>query len=540
MDDRIFITFDDMENLSDLLVEAGVASSFERSELHSMWLHLQNALKDLPPGNLERSKSLELFSLRRIDDAIELEWRLIGMTTIYPGMKSAEFTENIDKSPNYKKAMMRIKVWKALKALICEDGPEKSGWLIISQDKKGRKALQLRWREDIKVGWGGFVVVTLDATQDEQVVSPYFDRPLQQLPSSNVALEHVSVLQVVDRSFGASSLIPDGGKDDQRRKNRAWETYQWIWLRAIQYRGQSQDGIDVLVVCQLGLEELFRAWGLPDNVDITHFNALRGLDNWGGVACQITIGRLMPKPTAVEDIAEALTGRAVDKRLSPNDWYPKQTVGIRLADGSGWAVENDRHPDPLAEKIRYQICEGELIQAIGRSRGVNRSPETPLQIDILTNVCLLLVVHQPIRWAEHAPGIVEAMLSRGLMVGSFKDAAVISADLFPTEDAARKAVWRRSKILTSNVPIPDIPHYVCTIWGLSGIGITIAHSFTPALATFRRGERSTVIPVIFDPHRIDDPAAWLSSRLDVDVQVITGPEANVEWAIRQKRKAGRK
>ncbi len=540
MDDRIFITFDDMENLSDLLDEAGVDPSFERSELQSMWLHMQNRLKPLPFGNLERSKAMELFSLRRIEDAIQLEWRLIGMTNIYPGMKSDDFAKNIDKSPNHNKKMMRIKVWNALKDLICEDGPEKSGWLIIVQDKKGRKALQLRWREDIKVGWGDFVVVTMDATQDEQVVSPYFDRPLQQLPSSNVILEHVSVLQVVDQSFGASSLIPDGGKDDQRRKNRAREAYQWICLRAIQFRGQGKDGIDVLVVCQLKLEELFLKWGLPDNVDIAHYNAVRGLDHWGSVACQIVIGRLMPKPNAVEDIAEALTGRAVEKRLSPGDWYPKQTVGIRLADESGWTVENDRHPDPVVETIRYQICEGELIQAIGRSRGVNRTPETLLQLDILTNVCLPLVVHQPIRWAEHAPGIVEAMLLQGLMVGAFKDTSLIYPGLFPTEDAARKTAARRPKLLTSNVPIPDIPHYVCTIWGLSGIGSTIALTFTPALATFRRGERSTVIPVIFDPHRIEDPAAWLSARLGVDVQVIIGPEANVEWAKRQKRKAGRK
>ncbi|MEH6477836.1 MAG: hypothetical protein V7727_19250, partial [Sneathiella sp.] len=533
-------TLDDLKSNSDLRATAGVSSPLPRQELSFLRGYLADAFETLPHGNISRKAMLEALKPDRILEAISLEWQLLENTAIYPGMPVHDVDAALLGSPNFVRTQLRIQIWKALYALVCEGGPEKSGRLVRCQDDNGKSAVQVRWREDIKSEWADSIVITMDATLNKDMVAPYFDRPLITLPSSRVALCHVNVLQVIDRSFGASSLIPSADSDDNRRLNRAREVYWWICLRAIQYRGQGSNDVDVFVVCQKDLEIILVDWGVPDNVEIAHFNAIRGLDRWGGVRCQIVIGRVMPKPADVEALAEALTGSVILHKIPIGEWYPKETVGITLEDGTGWAVENDRHPDAAAEGIRHQICEGELIQAIGRARAVNRTAETPLQIDILTDICLPLTVHQPIRWAEHAPGIIEAMLSYGLIVGSFTDSSLIYPGLFQTEDAARKAAGRKSMKLTSSIPNPDIPHYICSIWGMSGLGSAIAHNYTPALATVCRGERSTVIPVIFDPHQIADPAAWLSARLGVDVQVITGPEANAEWAKRQKRKAGRK
>jgi hypothetical protein len=51
-------------------------------------------------------------------------------------------------------------------------------------------------------------------------------------------------------------------------------------------------------------------------------------------------------------------------------------------------AETLRHPDPVSERVRWQITEGELLRAIGRGRGVNRSAETPLDIHLWTDVPL--------------------------------------------------------------------------------------------------------------------------------------------------------
>jgi hypothetical protein len=57
-----------------------------------------------------------------------------------------------------------------------------------------------------------------------------------------------------------------------------------------------------------------------------------------------------------------------------------------------------RHPDPLVEAVRFAIYEGELLQAVGRGRGVRRNAETRLEVLILTDVPLPIPVDILITW----------------------------------------------------------------------------------------------------------------------------------------------
>ena len=94
----------------------------------------------------------------------------------------------------------------------------------------------------------------------------------------------------------------------------------------------------------------------------------------------ITIGRTLPNVIEVEAYAGALTGIEPVKTAAAGKgprWFDRVMRGIRLKDGTGYAVEGDLHPDPMAEAVRWQICEGELVQAIGRARGVNRTACDP-------------------------------------------------------------------------------------------------------------------------------------------------------------------
>jgi len=68
-----------------------------------------------------------------------------------------------------------------------------------------------------------------------------------------------------------------------------------------------------------------------------HFNALSGLDRWGGIGGMIILGRTLPAPNAVELLAKALTGR----QPMPNPKTP--AGGIRWVSGaSGWQVIGQR------------------------------------------------------------------------------------------------------------------------------------------------------------------------------------------------------
>lgn len=506
--------------------------SLAGSELLFMRNRLADALEAHPEGNISRCGMLNVFVVDRIKQAISYEWQYQGCSGIWPGMAEAEFKRAIKEESGMKNFHLRIKLWEFLRTLVSDDGPELSGWMIRCEDKNGEAAVQLRWREDFKSGWADDIVLTLDATFSSELVAPYFARPLEILPCADAKLEHVSVLQVIDCSFAATSIIPTGDNDDKRRENRAREVWRWVWLRSIEFRGKGRDGIDVLILCQLGLERLFRDWGLPDKVDIAHFNDIRGLDQWGGVRCLVSAGRVSPKPSDVEDIAETLTGSAVTEKVKHGEWYPKETVGIRLADGTGWPVENDRHPDPVAEAVRHQICDGELIQAIGRGRAVNRSEGWPLQIDILTNVCLPLIVNQPILWKDAAPGKVDEMICRGLLPKSYSAAAQLYPDLWSSEDAARKAASRRLRETEAEALKPDISLIIYSIWGMSGLSRLFDLNLISGLATICGKTRSQTLPFLFDPAIIPSPGSWLSERYEANATVLIGSDAETEF---QKR-----
>ena len=140
-----------------------------------------------------------------------------------------------------------------------------------------------------------------------------------------------------------------------------------------------------LVICQMKVEEYLKD-KLPKGIAIEHYNDVAGLDVYKDVRLLILIGRTAPGPKAMETLAGALSGKQ-PKLVKPGPdgytGYPRIKHGIKLQDGSGRATYGDQHPDAFTEAIRWQVHEGELLQAIGRARAINRTPENPLDIDLL-------------------------------------------------------------------------------------------------------------------------------------------------------------
>ena len=129
-----------------------------------------------------------------------------------------------------------------------------------------------------------------------------------------------------------------------------------------------------LVVANKQLADAIRDGGPPHGIEVAHFNAVRGLDTWGQARLQITVGRTLPPPAAVELMAGAITGSAVEPPLV--GWYP---MGDRKLVVGGKVAGSQRvpwHPDKRAEAVRWQICEGEILQS-ERLRAVARTAATP-------------------------------------------------------------------------------------------------------------------------------------------------------------------
>jgi putative DNA primase/helicase len=184
-------------------------------------------------------------------------------------------------------------------------------------------------------------------------------------------------------------------------------------------------------------------------------------------------------------------------------WYARVERRIALAAGGIHSVANEQHPDATAEAGRWAICEGELVQAIGRGRGVNRSVETPLEIDLLTDVVLPIEVHEVLTWDQVRPTDHDIMASSGVVLENAADMAKAFPDLWPTRDAAKKQNQRRGTD--------------CYYRDLSNSRLSPSSS----VVTYRpTGAGQKDRQARFDLTLIPDPRSWLEARL--------GPLAHVE------------
>jgi hypothetical protein len=211
----------------------------------------------------------------------------------------------------------------------------------------------------------------------------------------------------------------------------------------------------------------------------------------------------------VEAIAGALTGvepvrmpPAEDKK--PAAWYNPVTRGIRLTDGTGVAVEADQHPDPLAEAIRWQICEAELMQALGRTRAINRKPHEPLNVDILGNVVLPVTVNEVLAWEE--PDEIIKMAVEGIVLTAPSDMAKAWPKVWPNRDAAKYALKKITAAWRGRTEGKTSREYI-SLDKLPSVRNTPAVQYQP------RGAKQKRRPASFDPRILPNPRAWLEKRL---------------------------
>jgi len=379
--------------------------------------------------------------------AAGLERRRMRDAGLLPGMDPAERRARITKimppdgmpwAPPGRCATLWLILAEAL-----ENGHDAAGVELFHEmtEAGSVKSLRLRWRSRLCGGWaGGVPILHLDATLRQELVEPYL--PWMEIgPLVAAQQPHVRILQVTGSPTSAKALtpLPDAPQRDHRAAEpHLREIRAWITLRARQFRNAGSSPA-VLVVGQKAAIAALRAKGLPGNVDAIHFNGLSGLDRWGEVRCLIVLGRTLPAPMTVERSAMALTGRMpLQNREDAGWWYPLTERYLRMASGRAMPLLSEFHTDPVAEAIRWCICEGELIQAIGRGRGVNRTSETPLAIDIFSDAVLPFTINEVAAWPDLRPQRRDLMALEGVILDNAADMAACFPSLWPSADAARQ------------------------------------------------------------------------------------------------------
>jgi putative DNA primase/helicase len=430
--------------------------------------------------------------------ARKVEWRRkIELADVHPGMSLPQVHARCQKITEHNQQIARIAKFFDLLARTLETECDRSPWLEMSRaelpSEKVEQVISMLWRNDVHHSWNPRGSTTiLNAATRPAVVKLFY--PQVVVPTMHTAaMPYTHVMQVINKTMTEKFSM------DHVEKIR-----RHIEVRASETAGK------VLVVCQKKLEAALRkefagsAFPMPKNVTIAHFNATAGLNAWQDVELLIVIGRTEPPPRTVERIARVLWGCEV-REVEPDErgavWYPRGWVGIRMRDGSTTVVRSHQHPDWRAETVRWLICEAELIQAIGRGRGVRRTALNPLRIEVMCSIPLPLEVDEVTTWDEIQPSRVRVMWARGGVPLSYRDMAAAYPDLFKSAEAARKALTRE----TPDTPLIDhLFSFFLTIKGLSGVS---------SIAYRRAGSRGPATKLFYPPDRTPDPEAWLTKRL---------------------------
>jgi hypothetical protein len=254
----------------------------------------------------------------------------------------------------------------------------------------------------------------------------YFLPRLKVLANVQAHAPHMKVHQIVG-GWGKTSICPSDkarAEENRRRENLLGELVDFVRLNS---------GGDGLVITYEAIEARFRVPGIRTG----HFNNIAGLDAFREVLGLFVIGRPLPDPRELRADALALTGRPI-----PAETGHLETRGVLMADGTGVAMKVRVYADPDLEALRVAITDAEVLQAIGRGRGVNRDASRPLNVFVCADVILPLPVNNLPRWRDVRPDPLARMVARGVVLLSPTDAAKAYPDLFPTSEAARKALER--------------------------------------------------------------------------------------------------
>lgn len=380
------------------------------------------------------SKKVPRDQISFLDDLIRQQWDSMPDVPYSPSIDARElkalFKEYGREMKQIAYVHVCVRVLEEIRDMI-DNEIQVSGRLNIAHDKSDARVITWRGVETIKEQFKRRTLL-LDAT-------------LPPLEILRVAHPQVKVVSDINVDYDPAMVhVCQFTEAPVSKKKLAMPTHAESLRRLILRRWMETGRGTALVITNIDFEKAL-ASTLPEEIALAHFNAVAGLDSYGDVRLLMVIGRPMPKSYAVEANAGALSGRWPDCLDGDGDegdehftWYPTVMRGIRMRDGTGVAVRGYEHPDRLCEAIRYQICEGELMQAIGRARGVNRDASRQLNIDLVHDCALPLTIDSHEIW--DAPSLHYRCAVDGAILESPTDLLRCWPNVFKNLRAAERAV----------------------------------------------------------------------------------------------------
>ena len=364
---------------------------------------------------------------------------------------------------------------------------EQMNGLRLCKDKEGNPAIFAGRRKRLRCEQKPMLI--LDATGDADLLRlavPDFGEVVR----VRAKAPHARVVQVVGQWFGKRGMCLHE-TDDEAAKVWKGSKQQRITETTEAFAGGKSAGL----VTYKAVEDAM-AGKLPNNIIPGHFGLLRGRNTWEKVAVLAVVGRPLPQAKDLERDAAILCydqPQAIGQGLMMGEsraWH-------RMRDGAPLEGKREVHPDPWCEKVRRQITEAEVEQAIGRARAVRRTADNPVTILVFGQTPLAGAVDHLVSFAEIEPDEVILFAARhGIELTCPAHLRAAAPDLFPSREGTRSMVRRVQA--GSNRSIDLI---------LQNDPAWTAHQYQLA------GARQQKHPFRFNAARVPDLATWFEAYL---------------------------
>lgn len=400
-----------------------------QADLAALRSRLAAALGD-EPGPIIQAETLQRADITssHCAEAAAIEISLVREADIYPGMSPRARREAVAVVRRNVILQRMSSLWHGLAMII--GGADQAPVVSIAAPSPvgDRRSVTLHRRKTIVDALAGIPVLHLDATLRQPMLDLFFPEASITAIEAAQSYQH---LTLVSGSFGKTSIVPSAAcpaDELARRRKRLQECVDHVRWHALRIAPRR-----VLVVTYMAIEEAFA--GIP-GVETAHFNAIAGLDCYGDVGLLLVIGRPLASTADIASPCASLFGHL------PQGRYRKETSAVHLRDGFSGTVKTLTHADFDAETLRAAICDDEVIQAIGRGRGVNRTDQNPLEVQVLADLALPLIHDRVVPWESLVPDVLQKVLLAGVAVDSPTDAAALHPGMFGSANEAKLAFAR--------------------------------------------------------------------------------------------------
>jgi putative DNA primase/helicase len=396
--------------------------------------HLADVIKDNGEGPLRADLVRLAFDAETLKSAGKAEWKR--------KIKDADMPEE---HLEQNRTILRMSaIWKELAAML-EDGRPVTARLMVFNDAEAGLSVRVRRSIKLDADLEKAPRVLLDATANRSLIELALG-PVDKWHDIEAGAPHMRIEQDASVSMSKSMLQTDfDGWGTDAAKKAAQNNRQHL-IKSVRKKAAIYPGQTGLVVTYKATANAIRPH-MPQGVTVMHFSDTRGRNDAESVRWALIAGRALTKDYAVIESAETLTGLPVENRSEM-----MQSQRLYMDGAQQWAepCEVRGYPDPVAQACMEAIRDAELVQAIGRGRGVNRSAQTPLDILVIGDGLLPFAVHDASgTWAAiKKRDFIEDQLEAGgiAYVGSGAAFAAYGTALSPSEPALRKEIERLGDI----------------------------------------------------------------------------------------------